>query len=391
MVRDSPGANGSSSFLPMMPSSGSLESLSYKSPPLEPGILKARQRKPSLTFADSILDHKTKSTNARSMVTERLTTLKAKQTPKVRKPLRMSGTIVVPPLEELDPDEEHAKVFKERRLSRQKVKEWEDKKKKLQPLKKKMSKPHLKPVGVVEPQKPSISLGGSMMLLLALSKFKIAGDKTHKGFLDKKEKEKQAKLAKKHLQETLQIQQAEELTHKLEDEAMHNKVGVLIGKERLAHEKLMNETQVLRAITPHRPEDPTHKFIQGDGTVRPNSAEAWELGIDLLKLQDKLNAIGPGSQDPVMLAPKATNYPSHRPKMNHAEIRDMLDDEITKSLKVELNNEKRKLFNERKSKSVFDVAMRSVDSSKVQAKMKANAAKMNVSGGKKSFRNLLGK
>lgn len=228
--------------------------------------------------------------------------------------------------------------------------------------------------------------------MLAVSKFKIMGNNAHKRWEADKAQKLKAKTAKKESERAKERQAVETLADKLEDEARHNKITIMLGKERLAHEKLMSETNVMRTFTPPRADSASQKFVQGDGTVRPDSAEAWSLGIDVLKLQDKLNAIGPGSADAATLTPKARNYPADRPRMHEDEISSILDDEVTTLLKQKGQAEKRKVFlgkkQSTKSKSLFDIALKHRNEAKVKAKLKANAAAL-APGEKRSFRSLL--
>lgn len=322
------------------------------------------------------------------MVSERLALLKEKQTPKVRKPLAMPDSLPrtlksLSPPPFVDDESENERMFAERRKSRRKVQEWEAKKKKLQPRKK-----GINPEPIAE-KAEQISRGTAWMVMLAMSKFKVGGLTSHARWELGKEEERKKKLARKVLRQSQQMQQEETLLAEFEDEARHNKIGVALGKEKLAFEKLMAETKVRGDASPVRVDSATQKFIQGEGTVRPNSAEAWNLGLDVLKLRDKLNAIGPGAADPATLVPRAHSYPTQLPRMADEEIQKMLDEEVISNLTQKLNDEKRQRFQEKSQRSIFDLTLQSMKTSKTNEKLRSNAKKMAATTGKKTFRGML--
>lgn len=147
------------------------------------------------------------------------------------------------------------------------------------------------------------------MVALVMTKFKRG--KTHREWLqDKLEFEAMRRESMR-----AEAEAERQRLHALDEAARLNRRGERERLHRLAHERaemkgrLLKETGLLEFTPPKLPES---KFVADP--IRPSEEEAWELGLEVLKMQDKISSIAPlGNDKPQQ--PKAKRYPKKLPSI----------------------------------------------------------------------------
>lgn len=143
---------------------------------------------------------------------------------------------------------------------------------------------------------PAKTGGGiGFMALMAVAKFKRGGKRNHDQWLVEKEEERRAEYDARR---TIRDMEEEEARMRAEADANDTASFATLRLEQLKSARESLKTEMLHQtaqldFVPSRPTSSVGKHQRAQ-LVEPTEQEQWELGLDILKIQDMLDAAAPG-------------------------------------------------------------------------------------------------